>query len=112
MRPRFPLSRLFVLVAVAAVASALVAFTLAMRSRAVQGMTAAILASATVAAISARGRYRAFWLGFAASGWAYYAAAFAWPQGLASLPTTRPLVHLIELVVTAPTIRGPEGIEP
>jgi hypothetical protein len=105
--PRYSLRRLLAVVAASAIACAFVALAADLQVRALSGMTMSILAVATAAAAALRGRPRAFALGFAAAGWAYYAAWKARPTGL---PTTRWISSAYERLVGSPKSLAPEEV--
>ncbi|QDV38174.1 hypothetical protein [Tautonia plasticadhaerens] len=102
--PRYSLRRLLAAVAASAIGCAFVALAAELQARALSGMTLAILAVATASGIALRGRSRAFALGFASAGWAYYGA---WRARPTDLPTTRWLVVAYDRFVGSPPTLAP-----
>jgi hypothetical protein len=99
------------LVLVAAVASAILVLAIDLQAGSVVSLTAVILVAATLGILFGRATRRAFCLGFAVPGWAYFSAAFSSPQRRLSLPTTRPLAHLYDWIAS-PTITMPDDVVP
>jgi hypothetical protein len=107
---RFSLAELLAIVLLAAVGSAILAFTINLQVRPLLTLTIGILATATVGILSRRRSLRAFCVGFALFGWSYFVVAFWSPQSCLSLPTTRPLIHLYEAVFGNPAINKPDDV--
>jgi hypothetical protein len=112
MRLRFSIARMMVAVLIVAIVSATLAFAWRLRADAVLALTIALLGGSTLMVGLGKGPVRVFCLGFASFGGAYLLLAFASPHVRLSLPTTRPLVHLHDVLYGPSTIAKPDDVVP
>jgi hypothetical protein len=107
MRPRLSVARLLGLVGGFGVGFAALISPSPLWARIFFGGTLAALAASLVGSAFARGRRRAYWRGYAACGWTYFAAVFA--PGLREdvgplLPTTPAVAALYRLIEPEPSV--------
>ena len=117
MKYRLSISGLMAFVLVAAVGFAGLRSASALWASAIFTLTVAVLATATLGAMAARGRARITWAGFAVFGWVYLGTTFGlwWGQnGVVAPPfLTKPLLDRLQPSVATPGVMtidpGPQG---